>query len=264
MSEAAVAAPERIVIPAGLRPCRRPVRQRANQDPGRPGRGAGCGRAEPARHLAPAGAGTQSGAAGPRGPGDVVRARLMTTWWCSATAGRRRSGTSAAFGSDLGQGAAPELRRVLVQVRQRHAGRAVACRAERSSPPSPAAHPLPQAEAGHRRVRAHAQRDLDRRRDADPPGAGRGRRRHWSSSTRPARRAASPSTQPSSTRTTSPRRSASAPTAACGSRCCHRPRSSAQPRIDASDRYIPAFLSLQTAIDNSSCSRPTTRRRSRR
>jgi phosphoserine aminotransferase len=85
---------------------------------------------------------------------------------------------------------------------------------------------LGRAAPGRRRARPR-RRDLGRRRPA-------------------ARR------RPRPTSTTSPRRSRSPPTAASGSRCSARPPRSASPRLGArTDRWIPEFLSLTTALENS-------------
>ena len=73
----------------------------------------------------------------------------------------------------------------------------------------------------------------------------------WWRSTPPRVPAACGSTRPSSTSTTWPRRSASPPTAGCGWRSARRPPSSGSSGIAASGRWVPAFLDLKIALDNS-------------
>ena len=146
--------------------------------------------------------------------------------------------------------AAPDLRRVLREVRQGHAGRAVPRRTRSSSRPSPATRPRRAPTRRRRRRRLGAQRDLDRRdgprRAPEDAGdalvlidatSGAGglpldasqadvyyfapqkslRRRR-----RPVARAAEPA-----------------------------PRSSASPRSRRRRRWVPEFLSLATALENS-------------
>ena len=103
-----------------------------------------------------------------------------------------------------------------------------------------------------RRLRLGAQRDLHRGDGARTPPGGRGRRRAGARRRDLRRRRPAGRPAPRSTPTTSPRRSASPPTAACGSPSCRRARSPGPRRSPASDRYIPPFFDLPTAIDNSS------------
>jgi hypothetical protein len=148
---------------------RRPFRLRPVEGPprgagraGRPGLGA-------ARHLAPPGPGEEPGQAGARGRHAAVLAAR------GLPGGARQRRVDRVLGhrrvrADPGEVAAPALRRVLQQVRRVRQGRALAGR--------PAGHQgragqPPAAGRGRRRgrLRADPQRDLDRRRDADPaPG----------------------------------------------------------------------------------------------
>ena len=84
----------------------------------------------------------------------------------------------------------------------------------------------PVAEAGHRPLRAHPQRDLDRRRDAARRGPSAPTPERSSPSTRRRAPAGCAGHRARSTSTTSPRRSASPPTAVSGSPPARRPRSS--------------------------------------
>ena len=143
---------------------------------------------------------------------------------------------------------APRLRRVLLEVRRGHRGRAVPRRPGRARAPSPAPTRSCVADADRRRVRVPAQRDVDRRDDRRPPA----RRRPASCSSTPRRAPAGSGSSPrTSTSTTSRRRSASPPTVASGWRCALPPRSSASSASARSDRWVPPSLSLPVALENS-------------
>ena len=103
---------------------------------------------------------------------------------------------------------------------------------------------------GRRRVRVAAQRDIDG--GLRPDQASRGRRRRADGDRRDERcRRASTSRSARRTSTTSPRRRTSARTAACGSPRVSPAAIERIERIAASGRYIPEFLSLKNAVDNS-------------
>ena len=113
--------------------------------------------------------------------------------------------------------AAPDLRRVLLEVRRLHPERAVPGRPDRRRRRA-----RRRARAGRRRPRRRdrvgAERDVDRR---DGPGRAAGGRRRRARADRraPPRPAACRSTSARPTSTTSPPRRASRPTAGCGWRC---------------------------------------------
>ena len=107
--------------------------------------------------------------------------------------------------------------------------------------------PAPTVRPVGRRRRVGAQRDLDRR-----DGAGRARRRRAGPDRRHVgRRRPARWTPRTPTSTTSRRRSASPPTAGCGSRSTSPAAQERIAEIAGSGRWIPEFLSLCTALDNS-------------
>ena len=202
--------------PGGAQARRRQVRQRAGQDPPRAARRA-CGLwSRLPRHVAPPAAGQVAGAADPRRAGRAVQpARRLR-----GRARQRRHQRVLGDGhvrADPRALAAPELRRVLGQVRGPGQPGAVAVRTDRGGvrpgqPSGAAAGPA----GGY--LRADPQRDLDRRGDAGAPRRGR-RSRVAGRGRRDQRRGRPPGAgRTSSTCTTSPRRRASARTAASGSR----------------------------------------------
>ena len=121
-----------------------------------------------------------------------------------------------------------------------------------SSTREPGTHPLPQCRGRHRRLRAHPQRDLDRRRDAAAPRRPAPTTARSSSSTRPPAPAACRSTSPRPTSTTSPRRSRSPRD---GGLWLALMSPAAIERVAEVARApaagCPAFSDLQIAIDNS-------------
>ena len=143
---------------------------------------------------------------------------------------------------------APELRRVLLQVRHRRRrrpppGRARDHRLRGGHPPEAVARDDVDLYAlTHNETSTGVMMEIARpaRRRAGPGG----RRRHLGG------RAASGSTPPSSTPTTSPPRSASAPTAGCGWRSSPPPPRSGSPP-SAPGRWVPASMDLTIALDNS-------------
>ena len=168
----------------------------------------------------------------------------------SATAARRRSGTSPPSGWSATRAQHLAFGEFSSKFASGHPERPVPRRLRRSSRPTRAAS-RPVRRAGHRRLRLGAQRDLDRRHDAGEAGPGRRRRR-----ARPHRRdvrapAVCRSTSPRPTSTTSPRRSASPPTAASGSPRSRPRRWPGSTRSPPRGRWVPDFFSLPTAIDNS-------------
>ena len=142
--------------------------------------------------------------------------------------------------------AAPELRRVLQQVRQGHDGGAVPGRPDRGRRRArrrAAADLRPVL----RRRRVGAQRDLDRR---DGPGPPRRRRARARSTPRPAPAACPSTSSEADVYYFAPQKSF----AADGGLWLALLSPAARERIaeiDASPRWIPDFLSLATALDNS-------------
>ena len=114
--------------------------------------------------------------------------------------------------------------------------------------PAPASTPEPRR--GRRRLRLAAQRDLDRRHGARDAGRRRRGRAHGHRRDERRRRRRR---RPGRVRRLllRARRRTSPPTAASGSRSSPPPRSSASSASPRADRYIPEFLSLKNAIDNS-------------
>ena len=194
----------------------RQVRQRPGQDPSRAARRAGpLGQRLP-RHVAPPAAGPVTGAPGPRRAGRAVRPARRLHRRARQRGHQRVLGRGRVRAGPRAR-PAPELRRVLGEVRRRHRPGPVAVRADRG--PGRSRQP-PGAVAGARGgcLRADPQRDFDRGGDAGAPRAGR-----RPGSTDPGRRDQRRGrrcryTPASSTSTTSPRRRALAPTAGCGSR----------------------------------------------
>ena len=239
---------------------RRPLRLRALQGPPRGGRRPGRrGRRLPG-HQPPPGArcefmvgrlrnGLAELFALPDGYEVVLGNGGTTAFWDIATFGldRARAASTCHFGEFSSKFAAA-------------AAAAPFLDDPRSSSPSPA--PTPSRRRRRRRpLRAHPQRDLDRR----GHGARAARRAaddgRSCSSTPPRPPAGCASTRPSSTSTTSPRRSASPPTAGSGSPPCSPAAIERIERIAAAGRWIPAFLDLSIALETRARTRPTTPRR---
>ena len=103
-----------------------------------------------------------------------------------------------------------------------------------------------------RHLRLGAQRDLDRRDGARTPPRGRRRRRAGARRRHLRRRRAAGRPDRGRRLLLRARRSASPPTAASGSPSCRRARWPGPRRSRRSDRYVPPFFDLPTAIDNSS------------
>ena len=168
---------------------------------------------------------------------------------CSATAARRRSGTSPR--SALIDGRSQHL--VFGEFSSKFAEAAAAAPhlgepvVVRSRPGVASRRPNPPRA---RRLRAHPQRDLDRCRDGRcTDRSAPTTTRSWSST--PRRAPAGCRGRPTrSTCTTSRPRSASPPTAGCGWRCA-RPGRSSGSSGSRRQRWIPASLDLSIALDNS-------------
>ena len=237
-------------IPDELQARRRPLRLRPVEGAPRGARGARRARRRDG-HLAPPGAGQGPGRPRPRRARASCSRCPTATRSRSATAARPPSGTPPPPGLVRERAAAPDLRRVLAQVREgdRRArpflADPIVVEAEPGDAPEPARRPGADAIAW-----AHNETSTGVMVDGRAPGRRRRRagpdRRHLGRR-RPAGR---PRRRP--TPTTSPRRRASAPTAASGWRCSARPRSSGSSELDGADgRWQPAFLSLATALENS-------------
>ena len=124
----------------------------------------------------------------------------------------------------------------------------------------PGTHPTPLVDPHGRRVRAHAQRDVDRRDDRRVPARRRRGASCWSTGRRAP--AGCASTRPSTTSTTSRRRSRSRPRAGSGSPAAHPRRSNAS---SGSARRTAGARRRSTSPSRSrtaASTRRTTRRRS--
>ena len=187
---------------------------------------------------------------GPRGAARSCSTCPTATRWCSATAGRRRSGTPPLFGlirdrSAFGTYGEFSAKFASGVAEAPFLGDPVIAKAE------PGSLALPTGAGRRRRLRLGAQRDLHRRHGAGRAARRRRRRRPGAHRRHQRRRRPAGRRRRRPTSTTSPRRSPSPPTAGCGSRSCRPTPSARVAEIKASGRWIPGFLDLSIAVDNS-------------
>ena len=202
-----------------------------------------------ARHVAPAGAGQGPGRSRAQPGSPTCSACPTATRWCSATAARPRSGMPRHLAHRAAQRAL-RLRRV-----RRRSSPAPPRRPSLEAPDvrkadAGIAHRTPRCVDGRRRLRVAAQRDLDRRH-----GAGRAGRGDAGALTVIDATSAAGGVDVDATRVRRlllrARRRTSRATAASGSRSSPPRPIERVERIAASDRYIPEFLCLKNAVDNS-------------